>query len=61
VLNIFTALLGIISFCALAGAVTKMMLSPKKVWDEDHWTPEQIESPENYNQLREGKPHIWMD
>jgi hypothetical protein len=60
-LDIFTALLGILSICALAGAVNKIMFSPKKVWDEADWMPEQIAEPENFEELRKGNPHIWLE
>jgi hypothetical protein len=58
--DIFTLLLGIITICALAGAVTKIMLSPPKVWDEEDWTPVEIEGGDD-EEIRKNKPHIWMD
>ena len=61
VVNIFTALMGIVSICALASVITRIVLSPKKVWDEESWMLQELEAPENYDQLRKGKPHIWMD
>ena len=59
-LDIFTALLGILSICALAGAVNKIMFSPKKVWEEDDWMPEQKVEAENFEELRKRNPHIWL-
>jgi len=61
VVDIFTALLGIVSICALAGVITKIMLNPPKVWDEDNSIPGAIEELSDYNKIRKGNPHIWMD
>ena len=58
--DIFTLLLGIVSICALAGVVTKIMLTPPKVWDED-WIPFEIEDGCDYEETGKNKPHIWMD
>jgi hypothetical protein len=60
VVDVFTALLGIISVCALAGAVLKILTQQPKVWDED-WFPEELETFENYDELRKDNPHIWMN
>jgi hypothetical protein len=59
--DIFTLLLGIASICVLAGAVTKIMLRPPKVWDEEEWMSVEIEDGNDYKELRKNKPHIWMD
>jgi hypothetical protein len=59
--DIFTLLLGIVSICVLAGAVTKIMLRPPKVWDEEDWMSVEIEEGNDYKELRKNNPHIWMD
>jgi len=59
--DIFTALIGIASICALLGTITKTLLAPRKVWGEDDRTPEEIEAAPYYNELRKQKPHIWID
>jgi len=59
--DIFTALIGIGSICALLGSITRMLLAPPKVWDEDDCTLEEIEAAPDYNELRKQKPHIWID
>ena len=59
--DIFTILLGVVSICALAGAVARMMLSPPKVWDKADWIPEEIEEVQDYEEIRRVNPHIWMD
>ncbi len=43
VVDIFTVLLGIVSVCALFGAVTKIILRPPKVWEEEDWMCEKLE------------------
>ena len=58
--DIFTLLLAILSICALAGAVTKIMLTPPKLWDEE-WVPMEIEEGDDGEEIRKNKPHIWMD
>ncbi len=55
--DIFTALIGVGAVCAIA----RMLLKPRKVWDEDDWAVEEMEVPVDYNELRKQKPHIWMD
>ncbi len=59
--DIFTLLLAIVSICALAGVVTKIMLTPPKVWDEEDWIPFEIEDGGNYEDAGKNKSHIWMD
>jgi hypothetical protein len=59
--DIFTLLLGIASIGVLATAVTKIMLPPPKVWDEEDWMSVEIEEGNDYQELRKNKPHIWMD
>ena len=59
-IDIFTLLLAILSICALAGAVTKIMLRPPKVWDEE-WIPMEIEEGDEEEEIPKDKPHIWMD
>jgi hypothetical protein len=61
VIDIFTALLGVLSICALTGAVFKIMLAPPKVWDDDVWQPKEIEGSEEYGEPRQTRPHIWME
>ncbi len=56
-LNIFTALIGVGAICAIA----RMLIKPRKVWDEYDWAVEEMEVPVDYNELRKQKPHIWMD
>lgn len=58
--DIFTLLLAILSICALAGAATKIMLTPPKVWDEEDWIPLEIEEGDD-DEIWKNKPHIWMD
>jgi hypothetical protein len=43
VFGIFTALLGIISMCALFRTVTKITLRQPTVWIEKDWIHEEIE------------------
>ena len=59
--DIFTLLLGIVSICVLAAAVTKIILRPPKVWDEEDWMSVEIEEGNDYKEIRKSKPHIWMD
>ena len=59
--DIFTALLGIISICALGGAVFKVLSTPPKIWDDEDCQFEEIESSVDYKELRGERPHIWMD
>ncbi len=61
IVDIFAILLGIVLICALAGAVTKIMLSPPKVLDEVDWIPFEIEDGSDYEETGKRKPHIWMD
>jgi len=61
VVDIFTALLGIVSVCALFGAVTKIILRPPKVWDEEDWMCKELEDLSDYNEIRKVSPHIWME
>ncbi len=39
VIDIFTALLAVVSICALFGVATRIILTPPKVWDEDNRMP----------------------
>jgi hypothetical protein len=61
VLNIFSTLLGVGIICALLGTITRMLLAPPKVWDDDDFEFEEIEASVNYNELRKQNPHIWID
>ena len=61
VVDIFTALLGIVSVCALFGVVTKIILRPPKVWEEEEWMCEEPEDCSDYKEIRKGNPHIWME
>jgi hypothetical protein len=61
VFDIFTVLLGIISVCALFGAVTRVILRPTKVWNTEDWTYGEIEELSKYKEIRKDNPHIWMD
>jgi hypothetical protein len=60
VVDIFTALLGIVSVCALFGAVTRIVCRPPKVWHED-WSYEENEELADCNKIRKVNPHIWME
>lgn len=60
VVDIFSIVLGIIAIFAV-GAVAKMMLAPPKVWNEDDWLPEKLEENNDYEEMRKGNPHIWLD
>lgn len=60
-IDIFTLLLGVASICVLAGAVTKIMLRPPKVWDEEDWISVEIEEGSDFEEIRKNKPHIWSD
>ena len=59
--DIFTLLLGIVSLGVLTAAVSKALLQPRKVWDEDNYFPEEIGADENYAELRKENPHIWLE
>ena len=60
--DIFTALIGVGSVCALTGAVIKIFLRPPKQWDEgDDGAPGDTEAIIDYHELRMKNPHIWMD
>lgn len=59
--DIFSLLLGIFSIGFLAGAVTKIMLRPPKVWDEEEWMSVEIEDGSDFDEIRKNKPHIWLD
>jgi hypothetical protein len=61
VIDIFTALLGIASLCVMFRAVTKVILRPPKVWDEEDWIHEEIEELFDYNEIRKQNPHIWIE
>jgi hypothetical protein len=61
VVDIFTALLGILSICAAAGTICKILLREPKVWDDEDWFLEDTEAAVNYDSLRKEKPHIWID
>jgi hypothetical protein len=61
VFDIFTALLSIISVCALFGGITKKILRPTKVWDTEDWTHGEIEEFSEYKEIRKDNPHIWME
>ena len=61
VIDIFSALLGIASVCVMFRAVTKVILRPPKVWDEEEvWIHEEIEELSDYNEIRKQNPHIWI-
>ncbi len=60
-IDIFTALLAVVSICALFGVVTRIILTPPKVWDEDNRMPGEIEELSDYAEIRKANPHIWMD
>ena len=47
-IDIFTALLGIVSICALVEVVTRIILSPPKVWAEEDSVSEEIEGLSDY-------------
>lgn len=59
--DIFTALLGIISFCALVSAVAKIILRPRKEWEVGDWLSEELEEQTDYKELRKENPHIWIN
>lgn len=59
--DIFTLLLGVVSICVLAGAVTKTMRRPPKVWDDEDWIAVEIEEGSDFEEIRKNKPHIWLD
>lgn len=59
--DIFNALLGVLSICALTGAVFKIMSAPAKVWEDDNWQPDEIEGLQECDETRNARPHIWMD
>ena len=59
--DIFTGLIGIGSLCALLGTITRILLTPPKVWDDDDRTLEEIEAAVDYKELRKENPHIWLD
>ena len=59
--DIFTALLGVLSICALIGSVFKIMSAPAKVWDDDNWETDEIEGLQECDETRNDRPHIWMD
>lgn len=61
VFDIFTTLLGIGVVCALLGTITRMLLTTPKVWDEDDYEFEEMETSVCYKELRKQNPHIWMD
>ncbi len=61
VIDIFSALLGVISVFVLFGAVAKVIFRPTKVWYEEDWTYEEIEGFSDYNEIRKVNPHIWME
>ena len=62
VVDIFTALIGVGSVCALTGAVLKIFLRPPKVWEEeDDGLSNEMEVVIDYDELRKQNPHIWMN
>lgn len=58
VIDIFTALLGIVSIYALIGVVTKITLSPPKVWDDEDSIPGEVEELSDFKKIRKENPHI---
>jgi hypothetical protein len=61
VLDIFTVLLAVVSLCALTGAISRMLFKQAKIWDEEDYFPEEIETNVNYDKLRKENPHIWIE
>jgi hypothetical protein len=62
VVDIFTALIGIGSICALTEAVIKILLTPTNVWEEDEdGLTDKLEAVTDYNEVRKTNPHIWKD
>lgn len=61
VVDIFTTLLGIMSICAVTGAIYKILLRKPKVWDDEDSFWEDTEAAVNHDYVRKEKPHIWMD
>lgn len=59
--DIFTVLLGVVSLCVLAGAISRIVFRQPKVWDEDDYFREEIEAGINYDKLRKENPHIWIE
>ncbi len=59
--DIFAASLGIISVFTLLGAVTRIILRPPKIWDQEDWVSGEIEGISDYDELRKENPHVWMD
>lgn len=59
--DIFSALLGLIAICALTGAAAKLMLRQPKVWEHEDWFSSEIEGTPNCEEIRKENPHIWMD
>jgi hypothetical protein len=61
VIDIFSALLGIASIFVMFRAVTKVIIRPPKVWDEEEvWTNDEMEELSDYNEIRKQNPHIWI-
>ncbi len=60
-IDIFSAVIGLGSICALTGAILKILLSPPKNWEYENWELEEIEGITDYDELRKENPHIWMD
>jgi hypothetical protein len=61
VVDIFTALLGLLSIGAFGAAISKILLSEPKVWNEEHWESLETKEAPDYNELRKSNPHIWME
>ncbi len=60
-IDIFSALLGIASIFVMFRAVTKVIIRPPKVWDEEEvWTNDEMEELSDYNEIRKQNPHIWI-
>ncbi len=57
-IDIFTALLVIVSIYALIGVVTKITLSPPKVWDDEDSIPGEVEELSDFKKIRKENPHI---
>lgn len=59
--DVFTALLSIISICALGGGILKVVSASPRIWDDEDCQFEEIESSVDYKKLRDERRHIWMD
>jgi hypothetical protein len=60
-IDVFSVALGAVSNSVIVAAISRMLWSPKKVWDENYLAFDENEKIVDYDELQKSKPHFWMD